>query len=435
MLVRILALALATAGLMVPVSAPASATPDNYTPRIGPTFNSAVGDAGARRAIFRKLMRTVNSTPRRSNINMFTWNFLTGDGADALIRAKRRGVRVRVLMDDINLEDNGPWRRLRRELKQGNRKKPAKRRSWARVCQGTCRAGGGAAHSKFFMFSEAGKARRVVIQGSANFTQAASNNQWNDIYTHRGNRNVWGFYSRVFNEASRDKRARKPYLARSFKKFRLIHFPNVGKVPDPVMQMLNRVKCRGATNTRHGRTVIRIAPDVMRNKRGMRLGRKVRSLWNDGCDVKIGYTVMGIDVGRMLRSSGGRGPVPMTHMVQDFNGDGQFDNYFHMKSMTITGHYGRDRSNNVLLNGSANWSGLGKISDENLGIYHAKKRVLRYKKHIEYWYGWFARRSARTTSTSFGRQAVADGRMTEDGLLFGTAPVNGVDPYANVEMD
>ena len=47
--------------------------------------------------------------------------------------------------------------------------------------------------------------------------------------------------------------------------------------------------------------MIRIAPDVLRQARGMSLATKVRDLWNQGCDIKIGYTVMGIDVGRFLR--------------------------------------------------------------------------------------------------------------------------------------
>ena len=108
------------------------------------------------------------------------------------------------------------------------------------------------------------------------------------------------------------------------------------------MQMLNNVSCRGANNTASGRTKIRIAPDVIRQERGMRLARKLRKMWNNGCDIRIGYTVVGIDVGRFLRQSSGRGPVPMKHLTQDFNGDGEFDNYFHLKSMTIGATYDGD---------------------------------------------------------------------------------------------
>jgi hypothetical protein len=441
-LVRTLALLLAAVGLMVPVTTTASAAPDNFTPRSGPTFNSPVGDASAQRAIFRKIMRSINSSPRGSNINIFSWNFLTSEGKDALLRAQRRGVRVRLLMDKRNLQriDNPPFRRLRAGLQQGNRRVEGKRRSWARVCEGTCRGGGGSAHSKFFMFSEVGKARKVVMQGSANFTVASSTNQWNDIYTHAGNRAVWDFVGAVFGQAARDKRTTSPYAARSFKDFRLLFFPNVGRnSPDPVMQTLNRVKCQGATNTGSGRTRIRIAPDVIRQDRGMRLARKLRQMWQNGCDIRIGYTVVGIKIGRMLRSDGGRGPVPMKHLVQDFDGDGQFDNYFHLKSMSIVGNYGGDRSNHLLLNGSANWSGLAKVSDENLGVYRNKGRVLRYQKHINYWYENFPSNGGRRMGTS--ERVVSDDRLvfgTDEDAVYedGESVTDGTfDPFATMPVD
>ena len=420
MLVRTLALMLATAGLMLPTSTtPAAAAPDNFTPKPGPTFNSPVGGRVQQRKIFHRVMRSINSVPKNGEIDIFSWNFLTSEGTDALLRAQRRGIRVRVIMDDRNVNqiDNPPFKRLRRGLRTWNQNHPKKRTSWARLCEGTCRSQNGSAHSKFFLFSKVGRAERVVMQGSANFTVASTTNQWNDIYTHTQNRKVWGFYTRIFNQAARDKPVFPAYADKKLDKFRLIAFPIRGKnAVDPVMQMLRRVKCRGATNTGNGRTKIQIAPDVIRQKRGMRLATKLRNMWNNGCNIRIGYTVVGITIGRMLRQDSGRGPVPMKHLTQDLNCDGEFDNYFHLKSMTIRGHYGRDRSGVALLNGSANWSGLAKVSDENLGIYRSRKRVLRYEKHLDYWYkqGIWGKRNCPTTFAR--RQAEED----NDRLIFGS---------------
>jgi phosphatidylserine/phosphatidylglycerophosphate/cardiolipin synthase-like enzyme len=443
MFVRTLGLMLATIALVAPTSVPASATPDNFTPRQGPTFNSAVGDQKAQKAIFRKIIRSVNSTPRGADINMFTWNFLTREGKEALLRAQRRGVRVRLLMDDQNLTvgeggaTNSPFRKLRRGLRRGNRGVPLKRRSWARVCEKTCRGGGGAAHSKFFTFSRVGKARKVVMQGSANFTVASGSNQWNDVYTHKGHDGVWRFATRTFNEAARDRRMRKPYASKSFKGFRLMMFPNTGRVTDPVMQMLNKISCRGARNTRNGRTRVMITPDVIRSERGMALAKRIRYLHNHGCNIKVGYTVMGIKHGRMLRAAG----VPMRHLVQDYNNDGQFDNYFHMKSMSVVGRYGRDRSAHVVLNGSANWSGLAKVSDENLGIYRSPRLVRRYEEHMNYWYRWFGTHARSLRLNTSARMAIEPGR-----LIFGSGPdavyedgepvsTDGTNPFATMPMD
>jgi hypothetical protein len=260
-----------------------------------------------------------------------------------------------------------------------------------------------------------------VIQGSANLTVASTSNQWNDIYTYTRNRAVYRFADHVFAQAVRDKAAHPTYAAKSFGTSRLIMFP-LGSHRDPVMDLLNKVHCNGATNTRSHRTVIRIAPDVLRERRGMRLAQKVRYLWNHGCDVHIGYTVVGLDVGRMLRSSGGRGPVPMT----------------------IVGNVGKDRSSWVTLNGSANWSDRSARSDENLGIFWSKNVTQRYQDHLNYWYDNFPH-SASSSRTN-ARMATGAPAGSSSQLVFGTGPdavyedgtpysSSGVDPYANLELD
>jgi hypothetical protein len=447
---RLLALVVLIAALAVPSATPASATPDHYTPRRGPTFNSPIGDLTARRAIFRKIIRSIDSSPRGSEIKIFSWNFLTRQGTDSLLRAQRRGVTVRLLMAATNNTEivNQPYRRLKAGLHHGNRRVAKGRHSWARVCGHSCRGRGGSAHSKFFMFSHAGKVRRVVIQGSANLTVASTSNQWNDVYTHTRSRPVWRFYKRIFHEAAKDRPARRPYAAKSFRGYRLLMFPLAGKkVHDPVRNLLNKVRCTRATNTASHRTRIRIAPDVIRNDRGMALARKVRQLWNHGCDIRIGYTVVGVAIGRMLRSSAGRGPVPMKHLVQDFNGDGEFDNYFHLKAMSIIGNFGGDRSNSVVLNGSANWSGLARASDENLGIYYGRRIALRYQQHLDYWYQNFPRSAESSDTTTDATDPTARARAASpDRLVFGTGPDavyedgtpysrTGVDPYAHINLD
>lgn len=439
---------------VAPAAAPLAAraaAPDRYTPKPGPTFNSPLGDTNARRAIFHKIIRSINSSARGSDIKILSWNFLTRAGTDALLAAQRRGVQVQVLMDATNNEEdfpNGPFRRLRYELRQGNDRAPKGVRSWARTCDHSCRGPGGAAHAKLFMFSKVGDVRRVVMQGSANFTLASTNNQWNDIYTHTRTRSVWRFYDRIFREAAKDRKAKRPFASRDFKGFRLMMFP-IAAQRDPVMDLLNKVKCWEATNTPGGRTIIRMAPDVIRQARGLALARKVRQLWDRGCDIKIGYTVIGIDVGRVLRSPAGRGPIPMKHLTQDFDEDGEFDNYFHLKAMTVVGNVRGDRSGYVVLNGSANWSSLARNSDENLGIYWSKHRTLQYQEHINYWYTNFPKppqdNTNDTTTDLAARRAPTTRVAGPDDLVFGTGEnavfedgtpysLSGVDPYANLDL-
>ena len=445
------ATAAATSAPTVATSAVAAA-PDHFNPKPGPTFNSPLGDTTARRMIFHKIMRSINSSARGSEIKILTWNFLTSAGTDALLAAQRRGVKVQVLMDAANNDEdlpNGPFRRLRFELREGNERAPKGRHSWARMCDHSCRGPGGAAHAKLFMFSKVGDVKRVVMQGSANFTLASTNNQWNDVYTHTRTRGVWRFYGQVFREAAKDTKAKRPFASREFAGYRLIMFPLAAK-RDPVMDLLNHVKCWDATNTPGGRTIIRMAPDVIRQARGLALARKVRQLWDRGFDIKIGYTVIGLDVGRVLRSPAGRGPIPMKHLTQDFDGDGLFDNYFHLKAMSIVGNLGRDRSGYVVLNGSANWSSLARNSDENLGIYWSKQRTLQYQEHINYWYTNFpapesSNSTDPTTDPNAARRMPTTRVAGPDDLVFGTGQnavfedgtpysLTGVDPYAHVDL-
>lgn len=454
---RCLALLVAITAFLVPVgvqSAAEAAPPDHFRPKPGVTFNNPTGDRDKRRTIYRKLLRSVDSAPAGSTIRFFTWNFLTSEGTKALLRAQNRGVTVRLLMDAANNRDeiggNPPFRRLRAGLHQGNKERPKRPKSWAKTCQNSCRGPSGAAHAKFFMFSKVGKVPRVVYQGSANLTLASTNNQWNDVVAHTRSKPVWRFYDRVFREAARDKKVRSPFAAGHFGDFSLYMYPLAGSKMDPLARLLSKVKCGGATNTSSGRTIIRMAPDVIRNARGMKLARKIRSLWNNGCNIRIGYTVVGIDIGRYLRSSDGRGPVPMKHLVQDFDGDGQFDNYFHLKAIAIVGNVAGDRSNKVVLNGSANWSGLASVSDENLGVYWRAKLTDRYREHIDYWYENFPADRDPVGTPNNGADNTPDGAAgrgsTEDMLVFGTGKnavyedgtpysTTGIDPYAKLSLD
>lgn len=410
-----------------------------FTPKPGVTFNSAVGNEAKRRAIVTKIIKSIKATPRRQEIRIMTWNLQSTAAVDALLRAQRRNVQVKLLMARANATKipNPSFERLQKGLKRGNRGRPADRRSWARLCGGSCRGKGGTAHAKFYLFSKSGRARNVLIQGSANLTAASAHNQWNDVFTSH-NQGAYKFTRQIFAQMARDKPVRRPYATWRSGTDKLAFFPGAQKrAGDPVAELLDKITCRGATNTASGRTRIRIAPDVIREERGMQLGRKVRRLWVNGCDIRIGYTVLGKDVSRMLRAPSRRGPVPLVHMVEDVDGDTQFDNYFHMKAITVVGNVGGRRNNHVTLNGSANWSSVADRSDENIGVYWRKDLTLRYQEHIQYWLGHFSRRNAQMArmSTAFTRSAEAQGRFTEDGLLFGTGPVNGVDPYANVDMD
>jgi hypothetical protein len=240
------------------------------------------------------------------------------------------------------------------------------------------------------------------------------------MYTWKDNRRLFNFAVRIYSEMWKDRPVAEQYIRFSTGKDLLGFTPLVGpggRTEDPIQRLLSKVKCGGARNTRHGRTVIRAAPDVMRNDRGMAIAMRLKELWAQGCDVRIAYTVMGVDIFRALNQPTARGIVPKKHLVQDFDGDGEFDNYFHLKALTINGNWNSNRGAYVTLNGSSNWSGFAAVSDENFGILKRRAPTLKYQKFIDYWY------------VNFPKSEPVDERVA---MRVRSGEVN---PYAHVDMD
>ena len=94
--------------------------------------------------------------------------------------------------------------------------------------------------------------------------------------------------------------------------------------------------------------------------------------------------------------------MPKRHLVQDFDGDGEFDNYFHLKAMTINGVVDGNPRAYLTLNGSSNSSGNASASDENIGIITRSARdQLKYQSFIDHWYDNFPpERAARRGPSS-----------------------------------
>jgi len=395
----------------------------------GITLNSPLGGYKTKYAILRKIHHAIMHAPRGSHMWIMSWNLRWQNSVDQLLRAQRRGVIIRVLMDSSNSSrtvPNPPWRRLARGFRNYNKKVPRSRRSYLKECSGACRASrGGQAHSKYFLFEQSGRSDWVVMQGSSNLTLASAINQWNDLYTHAEKIDLYRFFVHRFKESWRDRSPRTQWMRYEHPKFRIYMSPRgtgfrSSDRSDPLLRTLRATRCKGTTGgagNRHHRTVIRVAPDVLRGVSGTSWGWKVayrlRKLWNAGCDVKVGYTVMGKAIYRLLKRKANRGPVPMRHLVQDFNGDKEFDRYFHMKVWAINGVIGNDTSAYWVQNGSSNISPMSGRSDENIGIYRPASIVKRYQKHIEYWFN-NPPRSARVVPSR----------------------IRGVvDPYRNVDLD
>lgn len=330
-----------------------------FAVRSGVTLSNPLNES--RNAINQKVLRVINHTRRGSTIRLASWNFDSWPYVTALTNAHRRGVSVRLLMARTmadNQGSGGPFAALRRNLAgSGNAQRKAADRSWARTCDHSCRGKGGAMHAKYYIFSRVGNSKKVVMNTSANLTAAAGRDvQWNDLFTTVGRDKTYDQYMLAFKQATADKPA--PHLRYKDGDIVGFFFPLYNR-KHPAMQMLEQVRCQGAKGAgTKGRTSIRVAQDVFNNEIGRQLALKLLQLHRRGCDVKVVYS-QAVGASREIIKK-----LPHNHLVQDTNGDGAYDRYLHAKVLAISGRYGKNRGERIVLNGSANWSGTAIQSDE-----------------------------------------------------------------------
>ncbi len=181
------------------------------------------------------------------------------------------------------------------------------------------------------------------------------------------------------------------------------------------------MKCRGALGMPGGRTKIRIAIAGWFDAFGNDIAKRVRYLWNQGCNVKIVTTLAGRGVNRVLKAKYGRGPVPINRIGIDNNEDGVPERYLHMKAMVVKGVFGTSRRARILYSGSPNWSARAARSDEVLVRWWAGNTIVnKYIKQID---------SLYSGPSAFGRTSTS-GRTSA-----GTGLDAGLDAAFNVGND
>ena len=433
--------ALLAASLMAPTgsataSAVGTAAPSprvgNYTPPAGVIFNAPLSPK-RRHVINRHIRLSIDSAPQGSKIRIMSWNVKSELYRKSLIRAHQRGVSVRVIMSNglaKQQSSDGDYQRLKRALRQGQANRKPDMKSWIRACVASCRGTRGIAHVKFYTFSQAGNAHDVVMTGSANMTEVAATNQWNDMFTVKGDHGLWAEYQRIFKQAAKDRRAHPAYESYQVNKDMVAWFlPYLGPqaTGDPVLKILKRVQCKGATGKSgmSGRTAIRIGQTAILDDRGYAIAKKLKSLYNNGCNVRLVYTVLGPKIGDLLRSPGSRGKFPMRQIAQDTNGDGSFDRYLHMKDMTISGHYGSLTSAHLVYNGTQNWTAVSALSDEAGFTFFDSGIERKYS-------GWI---NTLFNNPPFNPNPVPDGGGGGDRTTTYGRTSNGVDPYKYVQLN
>ena len=398
--------------------------PDKYTPPAGPKFNNPLAGREARGRIRRHLLRTINSVPGREQIRIASWNVKSTDIQNALVRAHERGVSVRVIIDRGNAGPSKPnpgFDRMTRAFAQGQKSRMPSQKSFTRKCVSSCRYYSGIAHTKFFLFSKAGKAHNVVIYGSNNATDLAAHSQWKDMFTIKGRGNIYKEFLHIFDQMRRDKPVKQAYETYQHGSFTSYFYPYKGQDTkrDPLMRDLGDIRCKGATGGTgtNGRTKIRIAQTSMHGSRGKMIAKKLRSMYENGCDIKIVYAVFGNQVLQILRNTN-RGRIPIRQIAQDFDLDGVYDKYLHMKYMAVGGVYKGRTDANVTWNGSANWTGVALASDEIVMRIIGPRIRNQHANWVDYLYANPPRFTGKmqVAAMQARRTAIANGIRPESGI-------------------
>jgi hypothetical protein len=150
-------------------------------------------------------------------------------------------------------------------------------------------------------------------------------------------------------------------------------------------------------------------------QRGQWLAKRVRQLWNEGCQIQIVFAISSDPVKKILYSPAGRGRIPMRQILLT-NKKHIPIYYLHDKWVTITGNYAGRPDNSVSFQGSFNFSDLGFSSDEQFQMIRGRAAYKRFARDFTL---LWTDRQARAPSP-ISKIPTIEGRYSEDDLRLGT---------------
>ncbi|MBC2934267.1 hypothetical protein H7342_14765 [Nocardioides sp. zg-1228] len=400
-------------------SAGTSARPARWEAFKGPFFN----DPHLRKGHFqieRRVIETINHTPKGSTIRIAIYSLDRVPVAQALVAAHRRGVRVQMLLNDH-------WETRAMKLIRAEVGKNPRRNSFIYKCKQSCRGTANEfnnLHSKFYLFSQAGASEDVIAVGSANMTRNAAIHQWNDLYFTSGDHELYRQFVGLFNDMRRDYDTRQPPISfcgtpvgpvcdDSVDKHTVVAFPRVAPLKDDlVVTLLNRVGCRNVdpVTGKVTRTRLALSMHTMRGSRGDYLAEAIRQKWIQGCDVRVSYGLIGYRTKGIIGAPTRRGRIPLRSTGMDYNTEDNFDlnndgvddlildYYSHQKYLVIQGTYNGVPNTSMVLTGSVNWSSLSTANDEVWFTIRGAKVAKKYLRNFNY--QWNNKRNTRNAYTT-----------------------------------
>jgi phosphatidylserine/phosphatidylglycerophosphate/cardiolipin synthase-like enzyme len=427
-------------------SAPAAPSPAPAAAISGSaTFNvpRPYGDRKANFAIVNRVQRAIENTPGkrpgkpRQIITIATYLMDRTSTVTALIQACKRGVAVRVILDEEisnrnsrrlistlngdNVRDRNhdgkadsppTRRRCNRPLRTGrtgDRTVPGERddgmMSMARIissvdapmkdsitwgkdgsyvkrCKPSCRTNSGNMHMKIFLFSRTGGASHVVMVSSSNLNRGGAQLGWNDMYVMKNRPESYFAYKNVHRAMTAGKPAPRNRIQIVDGPFTSRFFPilDAGIHKDPVMSDLSKVKCRSA----FGPTQIHISMFYWKGRRGNYIADKLLSLARHGCRISIIYGAPSRQIAQRLREAAVHDLISVYDSRWDYNDDGFNEVRTHSKFVLVRGNYKGNPKKWVVMTGSPNWvaGSLSKGDESTLNI-ELKSAYVAYRNNWE----------------------------------------------------
>lgn len=397
---KLLVVVLATVVLFGGATLPAQA----WEPDTGPMFNNPMGNRVAQDRTMVHVRRAINHAPKKSLIRIATYSLDREDITRALLKACKRRVAVQLVLNDN--WTSGQTRTMRSKFGTNidphfgdgcNPRDPKKFAepwpypSFVKICAGACRINRplGNQHMKFFLFSQTGKARDVVMVGSTNLTGYAARTHWNDLFTMNNRPASYQGYSTIFRELAMDVPVVEPNVlvvdGDITSEFGAI-VPRIRKENDPLWLRLNQVDCRApAGYGQRRRTVVRVMMYAWVGDRGQYLAEKSARLDRAGCVVRVILSGAGSRVKKILR----RGGVQMRSADLDTDRDKEtgfddtpWEHFTHEKWMSLNGTYA-GAPLRVVWTGSENWSDKSEVNDEVTITIPRRRAHQVYANHFE----------------------------------------------------
>jgi phosphatidylserine/phosphatidylglycerophosphate/cardiolipin synthase-like enzyme len=120
--------------------------------------------------------------------------------------------------------------------------------------------------------------------------------------------------------------------------------------------------------------------------RGTYIARRLRHLYAQGCNVKVMWALAGAKMKKVIGTDTKRGKVRRhaNGYNTDCDPERAVDMYSHQKYLTISGHYGKDRSASLVYTGSSNWTHSGISGDELILRARGKHLVKEWNRNFNF---------------------------------------------------